>query len=287
MVLGLSLGGFLVLYWLLDGERLEDELQARLSRDWNLDVEMGGLPRPSLLGGFSLRLSELTIRQDGDTFATVDALGVRTSLRRILNRDARPTAVFIRGIELDIERLEPGIFSVQLPERDQEELDEWSIDRLIIRDARLRYHDRVSDSTWTLDECHVRLRSASHEGGPAVEALVSLVGEGRIRCGSVRRDRFELSEFRARLEADARRFDLLALSASLFDGEISGDARADFSDSLPEFSLSGELRAFDFGAFMGTLDENSQAEGRIDLALELEASGARWQNVRASSHGQL
>ncbi|MGY6588410.1 MAG: AsmA family protein [Wenzhouxiangella sp.] len=287
VLLVLVLGGVVLLYWLLDGERLEDELQARLARDWNLEVEMGGLPRPSLLGGFSLRLSDLEISQDGNTFASVEALGMRTSLRRILNRDARPTAVFIRGIDLELERLEPGVFSVQLPERDQERLDEWSINRLIVRDARLHYHDQVSGRSWTLEDCGFRLRSASDDGGYPVDALASLTGQGRLRCDRVSRDRLEITDVRARFEADDQRFDLHSITATLFDGEFSGEAHADFSSSPPSFTATGALSAFDFGAFMGTLDEDSRAEGRIDLDVELQGEGARWRDVRASSRGHL
>lgn len=277
----------LVVWWLVDTDRVRAELEARLGAALDMDLQIGQPPVFSLWRGASVTLADLEVSRQGQVVATAESARVRIALFSLLTGNVRPLELHLQRPELLIERLSPGVFNVYPSETQRGALGDLSLQRVRVSDGRLSYVDQASGLHWLFEHCDLDLRNLRHAGGVPDQARATLATDGELTCGSLSRGPFAVSELSAEIHGENGVFELDPVSTIVFNGEVSGRLEVDLSSDLPEFGLTSTLSQFEIGAFMAMLKPDQVTSGKLDLELALNAQGESWQAVRNSAAGTL
>lgn len=283
----------LVAWWLIDTDRIREELEAGIGDALGMDVHIGQPPGFGLIGGASVTLAEVELSRQGQVVATVDSARVRIALPSLLTGNVRPLELHLERPVLSIERISPGVFNIYPSEAEPgadpgpATLNEMSLRRLQVSAARLAYLDRTSGLEWLLEHCDLDLRNIHHAGGVPDQVRATLAADGELICRSLGQEKFVISELSAEIRGVNGVFDLNPLSANVFKGQVSGRLEIDISSGPMESRLTGRLSEFELGAFMAMLESEQVASGMMDLELVLDAQGSSWQEVRNSTAGTL
>lgn len=277
----------LLAWWLFDADRVGEQFEAALGDALDMDVHIGQPPTFTLLGGASIILSDLEVSREGQVVARAENARVQIDLFPLLAGNVRLVELHLQRPEFSIERINPGEFNVQLPDREREALDPLSLQRLRVSDARLSYLDQVSGLEWLVEDCDLSLRDIHHSGGEPEQALATLSAAGELQCTSLTQGQFAVSGLSAELHVNDGVFELKPFSATVFEGELSGRLEADLLAGPPSFSVENSLSQFEIGAFMAMLKSEQITTGKLDLELNLGAQGSTWQDVRNSTAGSI
>ncbi len=283
----LTAGGILLVWWLVDGDQAGERLEALLSDALDMDIDIGSSPRFGLMGGASVTFSDIQLAREGEVMIRADRLRSRLDLTSLLTGDLQLTELQLQKPELEIERISPGRFNLSPPEDEREDLDEFSLRRAEVSAMRLRYVDRLSGLEWLFEECRLDLRDVAHAGGKARQALETLVGEGDLHCERLSHGEFVVAALSADLMADQGIVELGPFSASMFDGEATGLLKLDLTSSPPVYSLDGQISQFDLATFLAILEPEPSVTGQLDLEMDLHARGRTWQDVRKGASGSI
>lgn len=285
VAVALALAAALVVWLLVDTDQARKRLEAELTEILGMNVEIGQPLQFGILQGPSVTIADLEVSREGQVVATVESASVGLSASHLLVGDVHPIDLHIKQPELVVERSPSGAFNIYKPEPGA--LDELSLRRLRVSDARLTYLDQGTDMKWQLEKCNLDLRTIHHNGGALEQVLATLVAEGELQCDALVQDRFRVSELSVTVRGENGVFELEPVSAKAFGGKLSGRIEADLSSRTPALQFENRLTEFDFGAFMGMLNPDQVAAGKIDLDLALNAKGSSWQELRQSATGML
>lgn len=277
----------LVVWLLVDTDRVKQRLEAELDDALGMDVQIGQPLRFGLLRGPNVTLADLEVSREGQVVATAESVSVRLSVFGLLTGKVQPVDLHVKQPELSVERSSSGALNIHEPEPEPGELDELSLRRFRVSDAQFTYLDQASEMEWLFEHCDLDLRNIRHNGGVPEKALATLFVEGELQCRSLSQKRFAITELSVKVHGDNGVFELEPMSAIAFEGEVSGRIEADFSSHPAELRLENRLAKFDFGAFMSMLEPDQAATGKIDLELALNARGGNWQEFRNSATGTL
>lgn len=283
----LAMAAALVAWMLVDTDRIKERLEAGLEEALGMDVQIGQPLRFGLLRGVNVTLADLEVSREGQVVATAESASVRLALLNLLIGKVHPLDLHIERPELSIERFSPGVFNIYEPEPEPGELNELSLRRLRVSNARLSYLDQASELEWLFEHCDLDLHNIRHAGGVLAQALATLAAEGEVTCHTLRQDRFVAAELSAEIDGENGIFELEPVSAIVFEGQASGRIEVDLSSGTPEFRLENRLSEFDVGAFMTILELDQATAGKMEFELVLTAQGRTWQEFRKSAAGML
>jgi uncharacterized protein involved in outer membrane biogenesis len=274
-------------WWLADAERWKQRLTAGLGDSLAMQVTIDGPLRFGLWPGPQIILGNVRMSRDGQTVATAERASARLALRALLFGNVRLRELHVEQPELWIERYQPGAYNFRDPKAETAELSALSLRRLTLSDARLNYVDRASDLEWSVEHCDLDLRDLRHSGGQFRKAMASLAANGEVTCRSLRQDQFVVTELVAQLRGTDGVFALEPVTASIFEGHVSGSVEADYSSATPVYTLQSSLAGFDMSAYMTQLEPDQETAGKIDLEMNLSVRGTSWQEIRNSAAGSL
>lgn len=275
----------LIAWLVVDTGQIRSRLEAGLSETLGMDVQIGEPLRFGLLGGPGITIEALEVTKDGQVVATADSVRIGFVASALLAAQLQPDEVHIKQPELSVVRSRSGEFNLYQPDSDAREA--LSLQRLRISGARITYLDQATEQEWLFDQCHLDLHQLRHGGGVLAQLMESLAAEGEVRCDTLARGRFQVSDVVVGLRGENGAFELQPISATVLEGTLSGRVEADLASETPGLSLEGTLSGFGFGAFMDMLNPDQVATGKIDLSLVLDARGKTWQALRESAAGEL
>ncbi len=277
-----------ILAWVLvDAEKLMEEMEGRLGDVLGMTVKIGQPAGFRLLPGASVTLTDLEVSRQGDVIARAESARVRIALPSLLTGNVRPLALHLQRPELRIERSSQGELNIYQSGEDAEGLNDLTLRRLRVSDARVTYLDQASGREWQFEHCELDLRNIRRSGGGLDAERTTLTTTGELKCSRLGQAQFSMSDVSVALGAHNGQFDVRLVSADAFEGKASGRLQADFSDSPPNFKLTSTLSGFDIGAFMTLLEPEHTATGRMQLEVVLNAEGRTWQEVKNSAAGSL
>lgn len=275
----------LAVWLLVDTDQISQRLETRLSESLGMDVQIRGPLQLDLLQGPGVTIADLEVSHQGQAVASAESISVTFATAPLLTGNLHPVDLHIKQPQLTVERDSSGEFNLYRPQPG--EPGTFSLQRLRVTDARLTYHDRATDRKWLIEQCDLNLHNIHHGGGALQQVLETLGAEGGIQCESLGQDRFQLSDLSVEIRGDKGVFQLDPVSAVAFEGELSGRIEADLSSATPTLHAENQLAGFDFGAFMGMLNPDQGASGKIDMDLDLKAWGSTWQSLRQSAAGKF
>lgn len=263
--------------------RLEDGLGQALG----MDVRIGQPGRFGLLRGVTVTLADLEVSTEGQVVATAEIGSMRLALFSLLTGTVRPIELNLERPVLSVERYGPGVYNIRQPERESEELDELSLGRFRVTDARVTYFDRASELKLLFEGCDLDLRNIRHAGGMLEQVLATLAAEGELTCRGVSQDAFAATDLSAEIHGENGVFDLEPVSATAFEGQASGSFAIDLASDQPRYSLQSRISDLDLGAFIAMLAPQQSTTGKMELEVDLAAHGTTWRDVRKSATGTI
>jgi AsmA protein len=129
-------------------------------------------------------------------------------------------------------------------------------------------------------------KAASGTGGAAADAidlsaLKNLNLNGQLRAVQLTASGVKIDKLQAGVRAAAGRLDINPISAALYGGALAGSASADQAKGN-HFSVKQQLTGVNIGPLLRDLANKDMLEGRGNVTLDLQASGA---TVTALKHG--
>lgn len=285
VVTALAVAAAFVVWWLVATDHIKNRLEEGLTETLGLNVEIGRPLQFGIIQGPSITIADIEMSREGQVVATVESARVGFSASRLVVGDVHPSDLHIEQPELMIERTPSGALNIYKPQPGK--LDEFTLQRLRVSDARLAYRDQATEMKWQVEKCNLDLSNIRHDGGALAQVLETFAAGGELQCHAVSQDRFRLSQLSVTLRGENGVFELDPMTAEAFEGKFSGRAEVDLSSQTPAIRLENRLTGFDFGAFMSLLNPEQGAAGKIDLELTLNAKGSSWQELRQNAGGRL
>ncbi len=263
--------------------RLEDGLAEALG----MDVHIGRPARFGLRRGLTVTLADLEVSRDGQVVGTAEKGGARLALFSLLTGRVRLIDLYIQRPTLSVERYGPGAYNIHRPEPEPRELDELSLRRIRVTEARVRYFDQASELELLFEDCDLDLRSVWHAGATLKQVLATLAAEGELTCRTVSQEPFAATDLAAQIRGENGIFDLDPVTATAFGGQASASLGIDLSPGTPQYTLKSTISELDLGAFVTMLEPEHSASGQMELELDLIAHGATWREARQSAAGTI
>lgn len=286
-LVALILAAVLVAWLLFRTDWATGRLEAGLSETLGMEVRVGQPAQFSLLRGMTVTLADLEVRSEGQVVATAETGSARLAPFSLLTGKVRPLGLHIERPVLSVERYSPGVYNLSRPEPERGKVEDLSVPRLRVNDARVTYLDQASGLELLFEECDLDLRNIRHSGGELAQVVATLAAEGELACRAVSQGHFAVTDLETEVRGEKGVFDLKPLTATVFNGQASGSLAMDVSAGSPRYDLQGGISAFDLGAFMSMLVPQQSSTGKMELELDLTAHGASWQGVRESAAGTI
>lgn len=283
----LILVAVLVVWLLVDTDRIRERLAAGIEAELGMEVRIGEPPRFGLMPGASVTLEDLELSRKGQVVATVESLRVRLALFSVLTGKFDPLELHVERPELDVDRVRASLFDNENAGRQTPERSDLSLRRLRVSDARLSYGASGTESRWLFEHCDVDLRHIRYGGRVTKRVSGNFSAEGDMDCAGVSRDRLAVRDLSIRVEGEEGLFELDPIKATLFEGEVAGRVEADFSSRPPGIRMEGGITGMEIGAFVETLEPDQTATGEVDFELSLDANGSSWPAIRKSAAGMF
>lgn len=277
----------LAAWLLLDTDRVREQLEAGLGEALQMDVQIGQPVRFGLLRGVRVKFGDIEASREGEIVATAADASARLSLFSLLTGNIRLVELHIDQPELSVERYGPGMFNVYETKTEPGALEALSVPRVRVTDARLTWLDQPSKLEWVFEECDLNLRNIAHAGGRLEQALATLGAEGDLKCRTASQDRFSATGLSADIRGENGLFAVDPIIGTVFEGQASAQLEADLSSATPGFGLNARLSELDLGSFLGAMEPEQSATGKMECELDLVARGSTWQEIRNTAAGSI
>ena len=130
-------------------------------------------------------------------------------------------------------------------------------------------------------------------GGSAADAveipaqsLRELALSGSLKIGRLKFSGIESSNVEVGINARDGDIRVHPSRADLYGGSYTGDIRVNASGEVPVLSMNERVTDIDFGAFAGTVIEDSPLKGRVTGSLALEGRGHNTNQIRETLNGR-
>jgi AsmA protein len=116
--------------------------------------------------------------------------------------------------------------------------------------------------------------------------LKILTFTGVLACEEIRTKDLVLSQVNFSIDGKEGVFDLNPVTMRVFGGQGSGDIRADFSGSVPEYHVRYSLSKFHLAEFFKTLSPRNVGDGPTDFSANMSMKGKTTDEIVRSAGGE-
>ncbi|HJX57966.1 MAG TPA: AsmA family protein, partial [Thiobacillus sp.] len=285
--IGLIVLAAIALSLFLDINAYKPRLEAAASAVTGMEVSVNGHLGISFFPGLRVTLEDVHIRNRGAELVTARKARIGVDFLALLKQDVRIRSVVLEQPILSIERDRDGRFNYEKPDAVRGPLPGLSLTKMSFSDGTFRYLDRQSGKGFEAAGCSLdanRLQLAERDR-PGIMKYLSLSAE--IVCGSVRTKEHAASDLKFTVAGKRGVFDITPLTMRAYDGQGSGNLRADFTGAVPRYHLSYTLAQFHVDAFLKPLSPKNVPEGVADLTVDLSMQGKTVKDKMQTLQGQV
>ena len=285
--IGLIVLAAIALSLFLDINAYKPRLEAAASAVTGMEVSVNGHLGISFFPGLRVTLEDVHIRNRGAELVTARKARIGVDFLALLKQDVRIRSVVLEQPILSIERDRDGRFNYEKPDAVRGPLPGLSLTKMSFSDGTFRYLDRQSGKGFEAAGCSLdadRLQLAERDR-PGIMKNLSLSAE--IVCGSVRTKEHAASDLKFTVAGKRGVFDITPLTMRAYDGQGSGNLRADFTGAVPRYHLSYTLAQLHVDAFLKPLSPKNAPEGSADLTANLSMQGKTVKDMRQTLQGQV
>ena len=271
----------------LDLNAYKSRIEAAASDTLGMEVSVGGRLGIGFFPGVQVSVEDLHIRNRGTELVTASKARIGIDFLAPLNQRAWFRKVVLEQPSITIERGRDGRFNYEKTEAIRKPLPDLMLEKLSFSGGTLRYLDRQSGKGFEAAGCRLdasRLQLSDRDR-PGIMRKLSVSAE--IACGAVRTKDHAASDLKMTVAGTRGVFDIKPLTMRAYDGQGSGNLRADFTGAIPRYQLSYTLSQFHVDAFLKPLSPQNVPEGSVDLAANLSMQGKTVKDMRQTLQGQV
>ncbi|MGZ9197157.1 MAG: AsmA family protein, partial [Candidatus Deferrimicrobiaceae bacterium] len=139
----------------------------------------------------------------------------------------------------------------------------------------------------TADRLALGVENLAFRGDGKADHLRRISFSGTAGMGEVRTEDLVVSDLKFTVAGKDGVLDLHPVTMLLFGGQGSGSLRADFSGSVPQYSVRYSLSKFRIEEFLKALSPKKAAEGSMDFSASLSMRGKTANEMKRTADGEI
>lgn len=299
MTLGLGLTAVVAIVLLLlllviivvDEAVLPARFEQTASEALGMEVSMEGAVNLRFWPNPHIRASQVSVTSDESRVGDFETVQLHIAIAPLFRGEVRIRHVRLVDGQIIIVRDMDGRLNFQPREVDPDPtvpLPSFAFDN-----ASLIYIDERAETRSELAVCDVRLPRIARAAGDALQGLAGLEFEGELQCESIGHEDLVFYDVDVAMRSEAGQFEFDPINLTAFGGAGQARVEADFSGEIPRIEFEINLDEFHLDEFLKVLQDDAQAEGTMNFAASLSASGenpeAMWHSLEGdiSLHGRV
>jgi uncharacterized protein involved in outer membrane biogenesis len=275
-----------VIVLLILGVNAKRQVQTLLSDALEMEVNVGGRLDIGFFPRLHITMENVQIHNRGSEIASAAQVSLRIELFPLLHKEVRMDSVGLTHVRISIERQSDGRFNFETRTELKRTFSPMDVARVSLSDATLLYTDQQSGKALKAGSCDLNVEHLQLSKNKSVAPLKSLSFTAVLACGEIRTKDLMLSEMKCSIDGKEGAFDLKPLTMRIFGGQGSGNIRADFSGSVPEYHVHYSLSKFHLAEFFKTLSPRNMGDGLTDFSTNLSMKGKTTDEMVRSAGGE-
>jgi hypothetical protein len=271
---------------LILGVNAKREVQTLVSDALEMEVNVGGRLDIGFFPGLHITMENVRIRNRGSEIASAAQASLGIELFPLLHKEVRMDSVGLKHVRISIERQRDGRFNFETRTELKLTFPPTGVARVSLSDATLLYTDQQSGKALDADSCDLDVRHLQLSKEKSAAPLKSLSFTAVLACGEIPTQDLVLSEVKFSIDGKEGVFNLSPLTMRVFGGQGSGNIRADFSGSVPEYHVHYSLSKFHLAEFFKTLSPRYVGDGQMDFTTNLSMKGKTTDEMVRSAGGE-
>jgi hypothetical protein len=272
-----------VVVLLILGVNAKRQVQTLVSDALEMEVNVGGRLDIGFFPSLHITMENVQIRNRGSEIASAAQASLGIELFPLLLKEVRMDSVGLKHVRISIERQRDGKFNFET----RTELKRtFPPARVSLSDATLLYTDQQSGKALEADSCDLDVRHLQLSNKKSVAPLGSLSFTAVLACGEIPTKDLVLSQVKFSIDGKEGVFDLNPVTMRVFGGQGSGNIRADFAGSVPEYYVHYSLSKFHLAEFFKTMSPRNVGDGPMDFSTNLSLKGKTTDEMVRSAGGE-
>ena len=257
-----------------DIDRHKARLEAAASQLLGMQVRIGGPLGMAFVPGLQVTANEVQIGLNGLELASAKQARIAIDILPLLRGQLQIGAIALESPRIAIERDRQGHFNFEATGADTATLPALDWPSVSLTHAALVYADKQSAELVSASDCRMDLHRVRLAGGKPSELLRGLSFTAELACTELRGAGLVMSALKSQIEVKDGAVDLKPLTMNVLGAPGAGSVRADFSGSVPSYSVRYALPQFAIEEFFKALSPKKIASGRMDFSANLKMHGS-------------
>ena len=275
-----------VVVLLILGVNAKRQVQTLVSDALEMEVKVGGRLDIGFFPSLHITMENVQIRNRGSEIVSAAQASLGIELFPLLHKEVRMDSVGLKHVRISIERQRDGRFNFETRTELKRTFPPMDVARVTLSDATLLYTDPQSGKGLEADSCNLDMHHLQLSREKSAAPLESLSFTAVLACGKIPTKNFVLSDVKFSIDGKEGVFDLNPITMRVFGGTGSGNLRADFSGSVPEYHVHYSLSKFHLAEFFKTLSPKNVGDGPMDFSTNLSMKGKTTDETVRSAGGE-
>ena len=277
----------IALFFFLDVNAYKSRIEAAASDITGMEVSIGGRLGIGFFPNPLVTLEDVHIRNRGTEIVSARKARIGVDFLALFNKGVRIEKIALEHPIISIERDRNGRFNFEKSEAVRRSLPDLNLSKMTFSDGTFRYLDRRSGKGFEAVACSLDASSLQLSDRDRPGIMKHLSVEAEVVCGAVRTQAHAASDLKMTVVGKRGVFDLKPLTMRAYEGQGSGNLRADFTGAVPRYHLRYTLSQFHVDAFLKPLSPKNVPEGSADLTANLSMQGKSVKAIRPTLQGQV
>jgi uncharacterized protein involved in outer membrane biogenesis len=271
---------------LILGANAKRQVQALVSDALKMEVNVDGRLDIGFLPSLHITMENVQVRNRGSEIASAAQAVLWIELFPLLRKEVRMDRVGLKHVRISIERQRDGRFNFEPRTELKGTFPPMDVPKVSLSDATLLYMDQQSGKGLEADSCDLDVRHLQLSKKKSAALLESLSFTAVLACRKIPTKDLVLSDVKCSIDAKEGVFDLNPVTMRVFGGQGSGNIRAGFSGSVPEYRVHYSLSKFHLAEFFKTLSPRNVGDGPMDFSTNLSMKGKITDEMMRSAGGE-
>lgn len=271
----------------VDSNTYKTRLEATVSDALGIEVKINGRLGFSFFPGFLVTLDDIHIGRQGEDIISAKSATIGIKLLSLLNKKVLVDRITLQGASITIERDSAGRFNFEQPEMAGGTLPTLNLTDISVSGGTLFYANKQSGEEFKAGDCNLAVQRLQLPVDDGSDFLKNLSLTAELACGEMQTKDFAMSNVKLSVNGRGGVFDLNPVEMRLFDGNGSGNIRADFTNSVPLYHVRYSLSQFHLKKFFKTLPSDETVEGTMDFSANLSVQGKTATTMRENITGEI
>ena len=275
-----------VVVLLIFGVNAKRQVQTLASDALEMEVNVGGRLGIGFFPSLHITMENVQIRNRGSEIASAAQASLGIELFPLLHKEVRLDGVGLKHVRISVERQRDGRFNFETWTELNRTFPPTDVARVSLSDATLLYTDQQSGKALEAYSCDLDVHHLQLSKKKSAAPLESLSLTAVLACGNIPTKDLVFSEVNVSIDGKEGVFDLNPVTMRVFGGQGSGNIRADFSGSVPEYHVHYSLSKFHLAEFFKTLSPRNVGDGPMDFSTNLSMKGKTTDEMVRSAGGE-